>query len=334
MHVKNNETFFQCVLWVGVILTLATFGFFVTKWHQSTPNSTRFGITYSTTYAGSLGLDVKQAYADLIEKLGVRFVRLPVYWPDIEPKKDQYEWSQLDDLVHYSELHKVKLTLVVGSKVPRWPECYVPNWAQTMSEEDQQSETLQMIQSVVERYKNSSAVERWQVENEPFFPFGVCEQISDENLTEQINLVHKLDTRPIQLTAGGEIEPWRTVAEHADILGISLYRKTWNKTVGYFEYPLTPEFYAFRASLLSDLHKKVIVSELQAEPWFSESIKQKPLEYWYQAFSEQDFKDHIQFAKELQFSEAYLWGAEWWEYMRLHGDNRLWNVAADLFSTK
>ncbi len=334
MLLKNNERFFHVVLWTGVFLVLIGFGFFTTKWHQPSAKAMRFGVTYSTTYASSLGLDVKQSYLNLIEKLGVRFVRLPVYWSDIEPKQDTFEWSQLDDLVRYSEAHDVKLTLVVGSKVPRWPECYVPDWAEKLTEEGQQKETLQMIQSVVDRYKTSSAVERWQVENEPFFPFGICKQMRKEDFLEQIDLVRRLDERPIQLTAGGEVEPWRSVAENADIFGISLYRKTWNKTVGYFEYPLTPEFYAFRASLLSDLNKKVIVSELQAEPWFSESITQKPLEYWYQAFSEKDFQDHIRFARELHFDEAYLWGAEWWEYMRIHGDDRLWNVAVDLFSKK
>ncbi len=331
---KNSDRVFRIVIWTGIVLVLVGFLFFVVKLRTMPSKSVRFGITYSTTYAQSLGLDVKKTYADIIENLGVRFVRLPVYWSEIEPKKNTYEWSQLDDMVHYSESHNVKLTLVVGSKVPRWPECYVPNWAQPLSEPDQQTETLKMIQSVVDRYKSSTAVERWQVENEPFFPFGICQQISKKDLIEQIDLVRRLDTRPIQLTAGGEIEPWRAVAERADILGISMYRKTWNKTLGYFEYPLSPEFYLLRAKLIGDLQKKVIISELQAEPWFSKSIKEESLEHWYQAFSAEDFQNNIDYAKASHLDEAYLWGAEWWEYARLKGDDRLWNVAKEVFSNK
>lgn len=331
---KNTDRVFRVFLWVSTVFILAGFLFFVWRWRTTPIVPVRFGITFSTTYAASLGLDVKQSYADLIEKLGVRFVRLPVYWSLIEPKKDSYNWSELDDLVSYSQAHDVKLTLVVGSKVPRWPECYIPNWAQLLSEQDQQTETLRMMQSVVDRYKSSSAVERWQVENEPFFPFGLCQQITKKDLQEQIDLVRRLDDRPIQLTAGGEIEPWRSVAKQADILGISMYRKTWNKTIGYFEYPFLPEYYAFRTWLIRGVSKKVIVSELQAEPWFSESYQQESLEHWYQTFSATDFQKNIDFVSASRFDEAYLWGAEWWEYARLHGDDRLWNVAKDLFLKK
>ncbi|MEK7452232.1 MAG: hypothetical protein AAB664_02745, partial [Patescibacteria group bacterium] len=251
---------------------------------------------------------------------------------EIAPQKDLFDWTQLDHVMRVSEEQGVKLTLVIGRKVPRWPECYVPDWVQKLSVSEQRTETLLMMQAVVNRYKNSSALDRWQVENEPFFSFGVCQKFSKQELTDEINLVRRLDARPIQLTASGEMELWKTVAKQADILGISLYRKTWNRVFGYFTYPFPPEFYSLRAKLLEKLGKPIIVSELQAEPWFSESFKNKPHVYWYQTFTAEDFEEQIAFVKQTQLSEAYFWGVEWWAYMHEQNDDRLWNVAKEVFS--
>jgi len=291
----------------------------------------KYGITFSTIYASQLGLDYQKTFQDLVEILGVRSVRLPVYWYEVEPKQNQFDFSKTDWLVKFAETHGVKLTLVVGSKVPRWPECFVPDWARTMHTDTQQIEAMKLIQTTVDRYKSSIAIERWQVENEPYFPFGVCEQIRAEDLNARVALVRSLDSRPIQMTVSGEMEPWGDLVGKADILGVSMYRKTWNKAIGYFVYPLTPEFYRWRFFLARPNFKKVIVSELQAEPWFPDSIQSKPLEYWYSTFDATAFEDNIRFIEATHADEVYLWGAEWWEYMRLHNDDRLWNVALGVF---
>lgn len=329
---KWKQVWIQIIFWVTLIGVLLFFTYIITHRQRLEDKSVRFGITFSTVYAKSLGLNVQQTYIDLIQDLGVRFVRIPVYWSDIESKKGEYQWSELDNLIKYSETNNVKLTLVIGSKVPRWPECFVPDWAEKLSEDDQQKETLAMMQAVIDRYKKSSAIERWQVANEPFFPFGICQQISLKDFQAQIDLVRRLDKRPIQITVSGEMEPWRESMKHADVLGISLYRKTWSNVFGYFEFPLSPEFYTLRKQLVRAANKKVIISELQAEPWFSEPINNQSTDYWYQKFSAEDFQSNIQFAKETHFDEAYLWGAEWWGYLKAHGDNRLWDVAKEVFN--
>ncbi len=296
-------------------------------------DSTRYGITFSDTYAKYLGLDPEVAYKAFIEDLGVRAVRLPIYWSEIQTKPDEYQWDLIDRLVRFSEEHQVKLTMVVGTKVPRWPECYVPTWVSSLRKEDRQKAALTMIQKTVERYKDSPALERWQVENEPFFAFGTCTAFSKSDFQSHVDLVRHLDpTHPIQVTVSGELEPWKTEAKTADILGISLYRLAWNKVFGYFIYPLSPEFYSLRAQLVQKDVSKVIVSELQAEPWFSQSVYSRPFEEWYSVFDEEMFRKNLQFVKEAHISEVYLWGAEWWYALKQQGDSRLWNVAKSVFS--
>lgn len=295
---------------------------------------TRLGITFSTVYARSLGLDPIEVYAALTEEMSVRAVRLPIYWSDVERQPGEYDWSTYDALVRHSEEMHVALTVATGTKAPRWPECYVPDWAEGKDELQQSLEARAFIQAVVERYQDSPALERWQIENEPLFPFGICSyQLSLEELQTRIDLVRSLDTHPVQLTVSGELGPWKHLAERADVLGLSLYRKTWNRVFGYFVYPLRPWFYHLRADLVRSSVGQVIISELQAEPWFAKPFDTYTTEEAYQLFTAEELEQNVTFAKEAGVSEAYVWGAEWWYRLKQHGENRLWNTAKQLFES-
>jgi hypothetical protein len=330
MRHRHTKTFYLLVVGVTVI-TLALFTS-AYVWLNTRPTTDPvFGVTFSWVYAHQLKLDPVETYLALIDDLGVKDVRLPLYWSDIEIDPDVFEWELADELVEIAEDREVDLTVVVGMKVPRWPECYIPDWAQLLDEHSQHEQTLDFIEEAVKRYKNSIAVTRWQVENEPFFPFGICPSITTAQFKERVDLVRSLDDRPIQVTVSGELGPWLESAQSADILGISMYRKTWNHLFGYFVYPLTPEYYFFRASLVKGYVSRVIVSELQAEPWFPEDIESRPLTDWYDVFTQEMLMDNVEFVRKAGLSEAYLWGTEWWYALKKAGDNRLWETARLLF---
>lgn len=293
---------------------------------------TRYGLTFSTVYARQLGLDPTEVYRTFIEELGVRAVRLPIYWSDIEPERGAFDFTLYDQLIRYADAMGVKLTLVVGVKVPRWPECFPPDWAEMLDAKAQHQAALAMIGRVVERYSSYGAVERWQVENEPFFPFGQCLPITPSQFQERVDLVRSLDpSRPVQVTVSGEIGPWKAEAQAADILGISMYRLTWNDLFGYFIYPLTPDYYYLRTRLVQGEVDRVVVSELQAEPWFPEPIQSRPLSVWYNAFDAEAFEKNLRFVEDAHLPEVYLWGAEWWLLLKHNGDERLWEVAEGVF---
>ena len=320
---------------LATIATVCAFGLFISAylWINARPEvEPTFGVTFSWVYAQRLEQDPEEVFKALVTDLGVRHVRLPVYWSDVEGSQQQYHWSLLDNLVEIAQSNDVKLTMVVGMKVPRWPECYIPDWAEKLDENSQHNVLLSFIEATVNRYKSSQAVVRWQVENEPFFPFGQCPTITVEQFRERVDLVRSLDDRPIQATVSGELGSWRDSAEVADVLGISMYRQTWNELVGHFVYPITPEYYFFRSALVRDTVAKVIVSELQAEPWFSEPIESRPLIEWYDQFSIKLFEENVAFAKQAGLSEVYLWGAEWWYALKHAGDDRLWEYARTLFN--
>lgn len=325
------------ILLFGLLLILFVGGFLFFRMGEvlsdrALVEPTRYGITFSTMYAKQLGLDVQKAYRTFVEDLGVRSIRIPVYWSEIETTPGEFHWESLDQLINESETFGVDVTLVVGTKVPRWPECYVPDWAEAFDPLRQHQAGMEMIREIVERYKDSPAIERWQVENEPFFPFGMCIQLTEAQVRERVDLVRQLDpSRPIQMTVSGEMGPWAVETDVADVLGISMYRLTWNELFGYFMYPLSPEYYYVRAQLVQGDVSRVIVSELQAEPWFPEPRESRSLAKWYEAFDADMFRNNVQFAQDAHLSEVYLWGAEWWLLLKENGDDRLWNVATEVF---
>ena len=132
------------------------------------------GATFSTSYARSLGLDWRAAYLATLDGLEVRNLRIPVYWPDVEPKRDTFDFSELDWMLAEAAKRNARVTLAIGRKLPRWPECHVPEWASTLLETTQRVEILSMLENVVQHVADNATVVAWQVENEPFFLFGEC----------------------------------------------------------------------------------------------------------------------------------------------------------------
>lgn len=316
-----------------VLIILFVFGsaFISVRFTQHSSSDVRYGITFSTLYASSLGMNPVDAWRNLVDTFHLRQARIPVYWSEIEPEPGNFQWDELDALVAYAEERGVQLTLVIGEKVPRWPECYPPSWAIHEPSSLLNKHLLNMMTEVVHRYASSPALERWQIENEPLLPFGVCRAFTFEELQAQIAHVRSLDTHPIQLTASGEIGPWQPLAREADVLGISLYRITWNKLFGYFTYPI--QSWMYRTRIAWNMWRTgtlIIVSELQAEPWFSDDIQSKEPSDWYDSFTAEDLLANVRYVESIGVSEVSLWGAEWWLYLHMHGDDRLWDAAKTL----
>lgn len=299
---------------------------------QKTP---QFGVTFSSVYAEELGLDTEKVFTEILQDLDVRLVRLPVYWSEVEHEEGVYDWSEVDALMVLAQSSGVDVTMVVGQKVPRWPECFIPTWALQLSDEARHEAVLSFIEVAIDRYKDSPSLYRWQVENEPFFPFGECPDIDSASVMREVELVRLEDPHhPIQMTTSGELEFWWQTATQADVVGFSLYRVTWNDVFGYFTYPLSPWFYRLRSMIVDVFVDDIIVSELQAEPWFSAPIETRSMGEWYEVFSVDQFEENVAFASEVGVSEVYLWGAEWWYLLKESGNSSLWNAAKDLFSTQ
>lgn len=292
------------------------------------------GASFSAPYAQSLGLDWRQTYTASLDELGVRLLRLPVYWNQIEPKQGEFYFEDIDWMLGEAALRDAKVLLAVGMRLPRWPECHIPDWAEDFSEEERQAAVLSMLRQVVDHYRGHPAILAWQVENEPLLElFGECPKPDRDFLKQEVALVKALDARPIVITESGELSTWLRTVRISDILGISMYRVSWNKWFGYIYYPLHPSFYRQRAEAVSALTRRVIVTELQAEPWVPKGILDTPLSEQFRSMDPERLKDNISFVKRADISEVYLWGIEWWYWLReAHNDPSMWDLGKQIFS--
>lgn len=296
----------------------------------------KLGMTFSSRYASDLGLDWKKAYLALLDDIGVKKLRLPVYWDLVEKEKGTYDYADIDWQLAEAKKHGADVILTVGLKVPRWPECHIPEWANE-SDQVRKQGILHFIGKTIERYKDDKTVVKWQIENEPFLPFGICPPFDVHFLEQEVALAKTFDpTRPILLTDSGELSLWYGAASRGDEFGTTMYRDIYSKHVGgYFRYPIGPNFFRTKAWLVRTFAKQnnLIVIELQAEPWASGWIADMPLSEQFRTMNETKLRENVEYAKRVGFPEVYLWGGEWWYWMKEKKDYpAVWETGKQLFS--
>ncbi len=321
---------------LGLILLLVIFLaiLFLPSLNRSEPIT--FGVTFSETYAESLGLDWRQTYLAILDDLKVRNLRLIAYWNKIEPTENYYDFADLDWQINQAEQRGDKIILTFGERVPRWPECWYPNWVNANDQRQTQTKALELIRAIVSHYKNSASIEMWQVENEPLFPlFGRCPWPDKNFLAKEIELVRSLDQRPIIVTDSGELSLWFGTARLVDYFGTTMYRVTYNPWIGYFYYDdvLAPAFYRTKAWLVGRSPAKVLITELQAESWSpKESITKLNPSERQKSFDVDRLQKNLDFASRTGFSRAYLWGVEYWYWLKTQGgDDSLWQAGQKIW---
>lgn len=297
-----------------------------------------WGVNFSQMQAENLKLDWRETYLALLDDIKVKEIKLITNWNFVEGQKDNYYFDDIDWQVKEAEKRGVNLIYVVGMKTGRWPECHIPSWADSLSKVQQQEEILKYIEEVVLRYKNSKAIVTWQVENEPLFKFGICPWYDKDFLKKEVELVKSLDTtRQIIVSDSGEQSMWFGVAKIGDMVGTTMYRRLWVNVAGnigfYGTLPITPVFYWKKAQIIKKIFgKDVICIELQAEPWAHRPFYDVSIEEQEKTMDLEQFKKNIEYAKKTGLDTFYLWGAEWWHWMK-ETQNRpeIWDEARDLF---
>ncbi len=326
---------FKKILFGLLILLLIFIGyFFVGPSYQA--EKITWGINFSQAHTESLGLDWQKTYSALIQGLGTKNIKVAVQWDLLELEDGKYNFEDLDWQIEKAEESEVELLLVIGMKAPRWPECHIPKWAQTLSKEEQQEKILRLIENIVLRYRNSEAIWAWQVENEPFYPFGECLWVDKEFLKKEIDLVKSLDTQhhPVIISDSGEGSFWIVAARLGDIVGTTIYKNVWIRQIGlYFTWPFPSVFYHRKAEIVRKFfNKEVICIELQAEPWGPTLLADSPIEEQHKTMDLEQFKYNVEFAKNTGLERFYFWGAEWWYWMKEKQKNsEIWDEAEKLF---
>ena len=206
-----------------------------------------WGISFSQAYAEFLGLDWRQAYTEILNELRPTYVRLAADLGKVETKEGQFDFADLDWQVTEAKKTGAKIVMVIGARTPRWPECHSPAWIENQesgisgeagsASGGRNQAVLRLLREEVEHFSGENGIVMWQVENEPLLNlFGKCPAADLKFLEKEIALVRSLDTRLILVTDSGELSLWLRAGKIGDYLGTTMYRKVWNRFVGYWHY--------------------------------------------------------------------------------------------------
>lgn len=295
-----------------------------------------WGVNFSQSQTSYLGLDWQEVYLALLNDINVKKIKLITNWNHIEERSGEYNFDDLDWQIEKARDYGAEIFLVIGMRTPRWPECHIPAWAKNLSTQEQQAKVSALITEIVSRYQNEESIVMWQVENEPFFPFGQCPKTDEGFLKKEIDLVRLLDEqdRPVAISDSGEWSFWIRAAGLGDKVATTLHRKIWFEELNtYISYPLNPVFYWRKAQIIKKLfNKEVIGGELQVEPWCPVGLLECSISEQKKTMNIELFRDNIEFAQKTGLREFYLWGAEWAYWIReKQNDPIIWEELKQLF---
>lgn len=316
-----------------LIFFLLVIAFFFVGFSKEKENL-EWGVNFSAKHNREMGLDLEKTYFAILDDLKARKIKIAVHWDEFEKEEGIYNFKEIDFMIDEAEKRGAEVVLAIGMKTPRWPECHIPSWAKSLDKIEQQEKILKKIEAVVLKYEKRENIKKWQVENEPFFPFGDCPWADIDFLKKEVGLVKSISKKPVIITDTGELSLWIRAAKIGDIVGSTMYRKVWfSELKRHISYPVPATFYKRKNFLINLFFKKeVIGSELQAEPWGSTLLYYSPIEEQEKSMDINQLKQNISFAKKVGFKENYLWGVEWWFWMKeKHNEPIFWEEAKKLW---
>jgi len=319
----KSKNFIITILVILIILAIA-------NW-PARPSKYNYGVTFSAKYTKELGLNPQEVFDAITDDLGVKKVRLVAYWDEIENQNNIYDFSNLDWQIQKAEAKNLKVILAVGRRVPRWPECHLPEWIYGKSAQNQQDELIDYLREIVNHYKDSPTILYWQVENEPFLTSYVpeiCGSELDKNfLDEEIAIVKRFDPdRKILTTDSGNLGLWLPAYKRGDLFGSTFYIYLTNPKVGEIKSFVNQNFYKFKR-LLAQLfygRKETLLIEVSLEPWLIGPIINYPIDEQLKYMNIARIKEILDKSAKTNFDDQYLWGVEWWYYLKHNGQPEIW----------
>jgi hypothetical protein len=274
----KNRSLFQKI---GIGLMLTVFMLFLVmfstaQWYiwSNRNKPLTVGATFIPNYARYFDLDPQETFKAMIDELGIRQFRLVSYWKDIEKTEGTYDFSELDWQFEMAEKYGANISLSIGLRQPRWPECHMPTWAMDMSMQQWEPKLLNVMKATIERYKDSPSLKSYQLENEFLMTvFGECPDHSRDRLVREFEFVKSLDKEhPVIISRSNNAIGLPLGDPRPDMFAVSIYKRVWDKSITkrYIEYPFPAWFYASLAGggkIFTG--KDMIIHELQTEAWLT-----------------------------------------------------------------
>jgi GH35 family endo-1,4-beta-xylanase len=302
----------------------------------------QLGITIDLDQIQEAQLSLKEI-TSWIHKLNIQLVRIGIKWSRVEEQKGKYQWKEYDDVIEFLNSNNIPTILVLGLKSPRWPEFYIPDWVNfqkpkmrsfhlqrsdeiTPNDVYLKERLFNFVQKCILRYNNFQNIISFQVENEPFFPFGPNKwTISTHFLQEEIAYIKSLTQLPILLTTQGlpttgilseylhcRYKAKKNIIKLADIVGFNVFPKFESKLFGLFSkmYTASSKEWNYLGKWLRKAEKEIWITELQAEPWELSEISLKN-SATNKTCKPEFVQEYIRKLKNLGIKTILLWGFEY-----------------------
>jgi Beta-galactosidase len=327
----------------------------------------QIGTTFIKINAEHLGLDWRSAYKEILNDVGIKQIRIPIFWDQLEREPGQFDWADLDWQMQEAAQANAQVMLVVGHRVPRYPECYAPSWTKGLDNAAFKRSLLAMTETVVKHYRDHPALGAWQVENEPLAKIlgkiwgdGSCREIS-HLVREEVQSVRQWadgrwsttdgrssDGRRIPTVVTYANAPWfvaqlrKTLTFESDVVAMTLFNKLYFRSplfTGYVEMfrlgPLATLRLAYQRSVILRNHQALWIAEMQAEPWGPEGpYKFDRPEDAAVTMNPARLRQTWDYAVNGGASRIYLWGIEWCLSERDRGRSQMLDAVKGLVATQ
>lgn len=293
------------------------------------------GMSFSVKQTDMFGEDWRETLKALLDDkkgMGIKHLRLMSYWDLYEPQQGKVDLSQLDEEIAIAKSYGADVSLAIGLRQPRWPECHEPDWATNMDEKKWQAALLNYIQTVVKRYEKDPTVISWQLENEYYNGFfAKCRQATPARLQKEFDLVRANSKKQIWMSMSDQ-HGYPINMPAVDRYGFSVYRIVYSTGLinGYTTFPTPIWYHRLRAAIIhATTGKDIFIHELQLEPWAPTDIPYATYEEQDKSMSVNQIHESMLFAREIGARDMYLWGGEWWYWRLQQGDPSIWNTVKE-----
>lgn len=161
------------------------------------------------------GQDPYRALQSLMDGLSPDLVRLPVYWSEVMPTADRFDFGTVDRLMatvstyNRTAARQAHVILVAGVRNLGYPEVFEPGWLETGTASESVEKAIaepayrRYLTATVHRYAGNPLLAAWQVENEPL---------------DNVNVGLELDTAVPQLAMKTEIGLLRSIDQSTPVV--------------------------------------------------------------------------------------------------------------------
>jgi hypothetical protein len=323
---------------LALVLILVVFTHSIVESSWRPVENPSYGVSFSYYYANEIGNDWQANYIALLDDLKIRNFRLMSYWDLHEKERGVFDFSILDWQMDEAAKRGATVSLGMGLRQPRWPECHQPAWAEALTEES--TEWRQALYAYIEvvtlRYKDHPALSSYQLENEAVNNwFGTCKGAAPrDRLQEEYDLISRLDPdTPLWMTLSDQ-HGFPLRVPNPDAYGFSVYRTVYSTQLPvhfYMTYPTPIWYHRIRKALVENYHnRKVFIHELQIEPWCQKSTKYCSIEEQNKSMDLKQIRKNFDFGRKIGAPEIYTWGGEWWYWRKMSlNDPTVWETVRE-----